>query len=200
MREIDPKDLDRRSAYFYMTTSVVPRPIGWASTVSEAGAVNVAPFSFFNACCADPPMVMLTVGRRRGERKDTSNNLLATKEAVVHIPTRPVAEAMVQTSAGLPAGESEMDFAKLTAVESKIVKPPRIAEAAVAMEAKLERHLEIGNGTDMFLLEVVYFHLDEAVLGEDGYPDPAKLAAVGRLGGIRYCETTDVFEIPGPPR
>ncbi len=197
--EVDPNDLDRRNAYYYMTASVVPRPIGWASTVSEAGVVNVAPFSFFNAVCADPPMVMLTNGRRRGERKDTANNLLATKEAVIHIPTRPLAEAMVQTSAGLPPEESEMEFAKLTAAPSKRVKPPRIAEAAIAMETKLVQHLEIGNGTDLFLLEVVYFHFDDAVL-VDGLPDPTKLAAVGRLGGIRYCETTDVFEIAGPPR
>lgn len=197
--QVDPKDLDRRTAYFYMTASVVPRPIGWASTVSEAGVVNVAPFSFFNAVSADPPMVMLTNGRRRGERKDTANNLLANGEAVVHIPTRPLAEAMVQTSAGLPPDQSEMDFAKLTPAESVVVKVPRIAEAAIAMETKLSRHLEVGNGTDLFLLEVVYFHFDDAVL-VDGLPDPRKLAAVGRLGGIRYCETTDVFEIEGPPR
>ena len=85
----------------------------------------------------------------------------------------------------------------LTPVPATKVKPARIAEAAVAMECELRQHIEIGGTTDLFLLEIVHLHLDDAFL-EDGRPDAAKLRAVGRLGGTRYCDTHDVFEIGRP--
>ena len=198
--QIDPNDLDKKERYFLMTAAVVPRPIGWASTRSASGVVNLAPFSFFNACSTEPPIVMLAVGRRRGERKDTARNLLETKEAVVHIPHRPLAEAMVATSAGVGPEVEEMSLADLTPEPSVKVSVPRVKEAAIAMEAKLIAHHEVGDlPTDVFLLECVHFHLDDRYL-TDGLPDPGKLQAVGRLGGIRYCDTSEVFEIEGPPR
>lgn len=196
--EIEPNNLSRRDRYFLMTNAVVPRPIGWASTKSESGVVNLAPFSFFNAISSDPPTVILGVGRRRGVKKDTSTNLLATKEAVVHIAHRPLAEKMVATSAEVEPEVDEMTLAGLTPAPSVKVGVPRVAEAAIAMEAKLVDHHEVGNGPiDVFYLEIVYFHLADEFLTND-LPDAKKLNAVGRLGGSGYCDTAHTFEISRP--
>ena len=196
--EIDPTTLGAQDAYRWMISCVIPRPIAWASTMDDAGRVNVAPFSFFGGVTTNPMTVMVSVGRRQGIRKDTGRNLIATREAVVHIATRPLAEKMVTTSAELPYGESELALAGLTTAPAKEVQPPRIAEAAIALETVLQQHLEVGNGpVDVFLLEVVHLYVNDAYL-VDGRPDPAKLQAVGRLGGVGYCDTAAPFEVARP--
>lgn len=195
---IDPSNLPPKDAYLLMTACLIPRPIGWASTISADGAVNLAPFSYFGGVSSSPMTVMLSVGRRGGRPKDTAANLLATREAVLHIVTRSLASAMVASSSEVAADVDEFDLAGLTQQPSECVAPPRVAEAAVAMEAVLRHHMEVGDGpVDMFLLEIVRLHLDDDVL-VDGRPDPARLAAVGRLGGTGYCDTTQPFEITRP--
>ena len=196
--EIDPTTLAPRDAYRLMIACVIPRPIAWTSTVDARGAANLAPFSFFGGVTTDPMTVMVSVGRRRGQHKDTARNLLDTREAVIHITTRPLAEQMVTTASEVEPGVSEFDLAGLATVPSSEVRPPRIADAAIAMEATVQQHLTVGNGpVDVFLLEVVCLHVRDDVL-VDGLPDPAKLAAVGRLGGRHYCDTSDVFEVTPP--
>ena len=196
--QIDPKALDRRERYGLMIATVIPRPIAWISTVDEAGVANLAPYSFFGGVCADPPTVMISVGRRRGERKDTSRNLLQNGEAVIHIPHRPLAEQMVATSAEVKASVDEFELAGMTKVAAVDVAPPRIADAAIAMEAWVERHMQVGAAPmDVFLLEVIRFHIDDRLV-TNGKPDAAALAAVGRLGSAQYCDTASVFEIPRP--
>jgi len=195
--EIDPEALSTRERYALLIGLVVPRPIAWVSTLDERGNANLAPFSFFGGVSSDPPTVMVSIGRRRGARKDTATNLLATREAVVHVPTRALAERMVATSAEVEAHVDEFDLAGLAKAPSRRVKPWRVAEAVIAMEATLDRHLEVGNGpSDVFLLRVVHVHLDDAF--KTAPPDPALLRAVGRLGGRGYCDTSSPFEIPRP--
>lgn len=195
--EIDPSSLSRRDAYFTLTACLIPRPVAWTSTVDADGTPNLAPFSFFGGVASRPMTVMVSVGRRRGEPKDTAANLLATGEAVVHIPHRPLAEQMVATSAEVAPEVDEFELAGLTAVPSRKVAPPRVAEAAVAMEARLTQHLEVSGTTDLFLLEVVHLHVADEFLA-DGRPDAARLRAVGRLGGTQYCDTHDVFDVARP--
>ena len=196
--QVDPRTLSPKDSYLLMIACVVPRPIGWASTVDLAGTPNLAPFSYFGGVTSSPMTVMLSVGRRAGRPKDTSANLLATREAVIHIPHRPLAEAMVATSSDAEPEVSEFDLAGLTPVPSTLVAPPRVKEAAIAMETLLRHHMEVGAApVDLFLLEVVCLHLDEAYL-VDGRPDPRKLQAVGRLGGSAYCDTSTPFTIPRP--
>jgi flavin reductase (DIM6/NTAB) family NADH-FMN oxidoreductase RutF len=196
--QIDPSKLTPKDAYLLMTACLIPRPIGWASTISADGDVNLAPFSYFGGVSSSPMTVMLSVGRRRGQPKDTAANLLATREAVLHITTRPLAAAMVATASEVAADVDEFALAGLTPQPSDRVAPPRVAEASIAMEAVLRHHMEVGDGpVDMFLLEVVRLHLDDDVL-VDGRPDPARLAAVGRLGGASYCDTSQPFEITRP--
>lgn len=196
---VKARKLDPRDAYRLMIACVVPRPIAWISSIDLSGRVNLAPFSFFGGVTSHPPIVMVSIGRRGEEHKDTAKNLIVTGEAVVNIPSRPLAERMVATSAEVPYGTDEFKLAGLTKVASVEVAPPRVGEAAVAMEARVHQHLEIGAGpNDLFLLEILHFHVDDACV-RDGLPDPAALAAVGRLGGLSYCDTAAPFEIPRPP-
>jgi flavin reductase (DIM6/NTAB) family NADH-FMN oxidoreductase RutF len=196
--EVDPATFDPPDAYRWMIACLVPRPVAWVSTLATDGTPNLAPFSFFGGVTSDPPTVMVSVGRRRGNRKDTAANLLATKEAVIHIADRAHAERMVLTSKEVGPEVDEFDLAALERVPATRVKPWRVATAPIAMEAVLERHLEVGNvPVDMFLLRVVLYHADDRVL-VGGVPDPARLAAVGRLGGEGYCDTSAPFRIARP--
>jgi flavin reductase (DIM6/NTAB) family NADH-FMN oxidoreductase RutF len=196
--DLDPNLLSRRDAYALMTSLVVPRPIGWISTLSGQGHPNLAPFSFFGGVSSHPPLVSLAIGRRRGEPKDTAANLLETGVAVVHICHRPLAEAMVLTSAEVDPAEDEFELAGLARASASTVRPHRIRDAAIALEAEVERHLLVGEGgTDLFLLHVLHVHVDDAFV-VDGRVDPARLRAVGRLGGTAYCDTAAVFDIPRP--
>ena len=199
--EIDVSTLAPGAAYRWMIACVVPRPIAWVSTLSVAGVPNLAPFSFFGGVTSDPPIVMVSVGRRRdGSRKDTAANLLATRESVVHIPDRAHAAAMVASSADVAPEVDEFELAGLSMLPSTQVRPARIAGVPVAMECVLERHEELGRGpVDLFLLRILRFQVDEATL-VDGLPDAARLAAVGRLGREDYCDTSATFRIPRPGR
>jgi flavin reductase (DIM6/NTAB) family NADH-FMN oxidoreductase RutF len=196
--QIDPHALAPRDAYRLLTACLIPRPIAWASTVDAGGTVNLAPFSFFGGVTSHPLTVMVSVGRRQGRPKDTGANILATGEAVVHVPTRPLATAMVATSAEVPPEVDEMALAGLTPVPSVRVRPPRVAEAAVALECVSRHHMEVGAGpVDLFLLEVVHVHVDDALV-VDGLPDAARMRAVGRLGGTLYCDTAAPFSLDRP--
>lgn len=195
---IDPARIPPKDAYHLMTSIVVPRPIAWVSTLGEDGVANLAPFSFFGGVTSDPPTVMLSVGRRKGAQKDTARNLLARREAVVHIPTMRHAEAMVATAAEVGPEVSEFELAGLERVRGDRVVADRILDADVAMEVRLSQHQEVGRGpVDLFLLEVVLVHLAERVL--DGRRvRGADLRAVGRLGGSEYCDSSAVFAIARP--
>jgi flavin reductase (DIM6/NTAB) family NADH-FMN oxidoreductase RutF len=196
--DIDPRTLSPQSAYQLLTSLVVPRPVAWVSTLDTQGRANLAPFSFFGGVSTHPPIVMVSIGRREGAPKDTAANLLATGEGVVHICHRPLAAEMVATSANPDAATDEFELAGLAKAPAVKVAALRIAAAAVALEAKVERHLEVGAGpNDVFLLEVVHIHVDDAYV-VDGLADPAKLEAVGRLGGRLYCDTSAPFEASRP--
>lgn len=201
--QLDLSTLAPRDAYRWMIACVLPRPIAWISTIDGAGRPNLAPFSFFGGVTSDPPTVMLSVGRRKGAPKDTARNLLETREGVIHVPTRALAERMVATSADVGPEVDEFALAGLSKAASVKVRPPRVLEAPLALEARVERHLEVGRGpVDVFLLEILWIHAEEAIL-VDGLPDPALLAAVGRLGGEGYADTSHPFAVrrpTAPPR
>ncbi|KOR33390.1 hypothetical protein TI05_01200 [Achromatium sp. WMS3] len=193
--EIDPKSLKNNESYKLLCSLLIPRPIAWVSTVNSEGKPNLAPFSFFGAVTSAPPTLMLSVGRRKGQLKDTSNNLLATKEAVVHIPSQANANAMVATSADFEAGIDEFSACGLTPTPSQCIKPARVAEAAIAMETRMLSHQLIGNApSDVFFLEVLHFYIDDKIY-TDGKIDTLGLDACGRLGGDEYCTTTNIIQI-----
>jgi flavin reductase (DIM6/NTAB) family NADH-FMN oxidoreductase RutF len=179
---------------------VAPRPIGWISTVDEAGRVNLAPYSFFNAFCESPPIV----GFSSGGRKDSQRNAEATGEFVVNLATRRHAAAMNLTSAPFPPGVSEFEAAGLTAAPSRLVRPPRVADVPAALECKLLLVLPLkdldGRPTPNTLVlgQVVGVHVDPAFL-RDGLFDLVAAGTIARCGYRGdYAEVTALFEMLRP--
>lgn len=200
--ELDPASRESRLNYHFMTSAIMPRPIAWVTTVDLAtGVVNAAPFSWFQAVCADPPMVMLAIQRRAdGSLKDTTRNIRAGKEFVVNVSPKALAKEMVQTSGEYPPDVSELKEVHLATAPSRRVKPPRIAGSPVHMECRLHQEIPLGGkgGTSLVLGEVVHFAADDSVLDARGNVDPAKLTLVARLGGSEYVDTEDFFTLKRP--
>jgi flavin reductase (DIM6/NTAB) family NADH-FMN oxidoreductase RutF len=196
--EIDPDEVP--SMYRTLAGGVVPRPIAWVSTTGLEGADNLAPYSFFNVVAVDPPVVMFAPvddDGSPGGLKDTPRHVRDTGEFVVNVVTESVAEAMNETSATLPAGESEFDRADVTRADSTVVAPPRVAESPVAFECSLREMVDVG-GSTMVLGDVERVHLDDEVT-TDGKLDVEKLDAVGRLSGSLYATTAERFAMERPP-
>jgi flavin reductase (DIM6/NTAB) family NADH-FMN oxidoreductase RutF len=202
--EIAPDALPRQSIYKILIGSVVPRPIGWISTVNASGQPNLAPFSFFNAVCSSPPTVLFCpmIRSTDGNTKDTLNNVKATGEFVVNIVSEELATAMIATSVEIAAEVNEFELTGLTIAPSVTVKPPRVAESPIHFECKVSQIVEVGNqpgGGSVVLGEIVHLHVDERVLiGEDKI-NLAALKPIGRLAGSAYTRVTDLFEMVRPP-
>ena len=198
-RSADPASQPAIDSYKLLIGSIVPRPIAFVSTISRGGVTNLAPFSFFNAVCAEPPILCFSVANRVPP-KDTVANLRATGEFVVNIVTEAIAEQMNLCSGDYPAGVSEFGISGLTPVASELVKPPCVLESPVNMECKLIQIVDCGTpsgGASLIIGEVVRFHYDPAI-ADHLRIDPAKLRAVGRMGGNQYIRTADRFEMIRP--
>jgi flavin reductase (DIM6/NTAB) family NADH-FMN oxidoreductase RutF len=145
--EISPEDLPWQSVYNILVGSVVPRPIGWISTVDAAGRPNLAPFSFFNAVCPNPPHVLFCPNVRITDRrtKDSLHNVRVIGEFVVNIVTEDLAKAMNLTSTELPAEVNEFEFGGLGISPSAAVRPPRVAASPVHYECKVAFIIDLGD-------------------------------------------------------
>jgi flavin reductase (DIM6/NTAB) family NADH-FMN oxidoreductase RutF len=195
MLEYDPQTTDKRQIYRLLTGAVVPRPIGWASTVNADGVANLAPFSFFTVVCVIPPMISLTIARNpdRSE-KHTLKNIRETQEFCVNVVTAPVWKEMVDSANAIPEDECEFDVTGLTKIPCSRIKPPRVAEVPIHLECKLERVLELGpNKHPLVIGEVVYFHVDQACM-TGKYIDMKKLDPIGRLNGFQYVTLGDILD------
>lgn len=194
--------------YLLLRDSVMPRPIAWVSTVDADGVANVAPYSFFNVCSSDPPVLGFSVGykprdeRGRPRAKDTLANIRANGEMVVNIVPESLMVPMVATSADLASDESEFEYAKLDPAPSSVVRPPRVAGAPVAFECTSFSILEIGSSC-WVMGRVVHVHVDERVyLGErKGLAHRVDLLAdesmrpVGRLGRANYLRLREIESV-----
>lgn len=194
-RKFDPAELERKPLFDLMRGCIVPRPIGWTSTASASGATNLAPFSFFTMVCLVPPMISLTISRKRdGSEKDSLRNIRETGEFCVNVATLPYWERVVDSANGLPADESEFDTYGLTAVPADKVKAPRVKESPVTLECRLERVIELGPSRHPVVFgEVVLFHVDAAVM-TGPLIDMDKLQPVGHLCGPFYCGLGEIME------
>ncbi len=199
---VDFSSLAPRDAYGWMTSTILPRPIAWVSTVSSAGQSNLAPFSFFQGVTSNPPVLMFVpVNTRDGAKKDTARNIEQVPEFVVNLVSGTLAEAMNATAAMLPHGESEFERFGIPSAPSIKVRPHRVASAPVAFECVLHQTVTIGEGpfaANVIFGRILLAHVDDAVIGADGRPDPGKLDLVGRIGGSGYARTTDRFELKRP--
>jgi flavin reductase (DIM6/NTAB) family NADH-FMN oxidoreductase RutF len=200
-QSIATADLEPRHAYRLFTSIVAPRPIAWVSSMSPAGELNLAPFSFFNAVGGPTPTLMVSVSQRsRGAGpKDTVRNVEETREFVVNIVERRLAEVMNVTSGEWPHGVDEFAQAALATAPSVDVAPPRVADAAVALETKLTQVVPVeGTTYTMLIGRVVRFHVREGLLRDNGLVDATLLQPIARLGGDEYSAIGDVFEMLRP--
>jgi flavin reductase (DIM6/NTAB) family NADH-FMN oxidoreductase RutF len=199
---VDVADASTLDVYHLLVGIVTPRPIAWVTTIDAEGRVNLAPFSFFNAFGANPPVVVFSPTLRRdGTKKDTLRNVEANGEFVLNAAVERLAEQINLSSKELPYGDSEVDLTGLHLLPSTKVKPPRLAETPVHMEGKVLQIVPIGNGpiaANLVIGEIVAMHIDDAVLDGQGRVDPRQLRTIARLGGDWYCRTSDLFEMKRP--
>lgn len=196
---LDPAVVPPQNTYKLLIGTIVPRPIAFVSTVSPDGVLNLAPFSFFNAICANPPVVCFTCGVREPV-KDTLANVRANGEFVVNIVTEEIAERMNMTSGEYHAHIDEFQISGLTPVASELVRPPAVLESPVNMECTVVQIVDVSLralGGSLILGEVVRFHVDRSLF-DNFRIDPDKLRAIGRMGGNGYTRTRDRFEMVRP--
>ncbi|MEA3190086.1 MAG: hypothetical protein QOD77_668 [Thermoplasmata archaeon] len=192
---------DAREAYRFLTAAVAPRPIAWVTTLSPAGLPNAAPFSWFNAVCADPMMLAISIQRRAdGSLKDTVRNIRDTGEFVVNAVTRGLVAPMVASSVDFPPDVSEPERLGLRLAPSKAVRPPRLADSPIHFECRLHSETVLGRKGDLshVLGEVVHVGADDAVLDAHGHLDPAKAVLLARMGGANYVAADRPFEHKRP--
>jgi flavin reductase (DIM6/NTAB) family NADH-FMN oxidoreductase RutF len=205
---VSASDLSHSELYNILLNSVAPRPIAWVSTVSASGQRNLAPFSFFNAVCVDPPLLAFAPGLRQsknaqtahGEAKDTLRNVRETREFVVNIVTYELREAMNLTSGEYDSSVDEFELAKLTPAPSTIVRSPRVGESPVSFECKLHQILDFSpapTSSSLVIGEIVSVYMNDARLKE-GKLDRNSLDMIGRMGGMQYTRTTQRFEMVRP--
>src|SRR3954452_20122586 len=185
--------------YQALVDVVTPRPIAWVTTVDLESRVNLAPFSFFNAFGANPPVVVFSPTLRRdGSKKDTLRNLEAVPEFVLNAAVEGLAGAMNATAKELPHGQSEAEYAGLELAPAAKVRPPRVLASPVHLECRVRQIVLIGDGpiaANLVIGEVLLIHIDDSVLDPSGRIDPRKLKTIARLGGNFYCRSNDLFEM-----
>ena len=196
----DPSEHPLLETHKLMIGSIVPRPIAFVSTLSKDGLENLAPFSYFNGICSNPPSIMFCPARRGydGKTKDTLNNIRDTEEFAVNIVSEDFAEQMVSTSTDFEPEVNEFEISGLTPEPCQKIAPPKVAEAKISFECKLNQIVPVGNegpgGGFVVIGTIVLFHIDDDVY-EDGYINLEKLRPIGRLAGNMYTRTTDKLEI-----
>ena len=195
----DPRRNDHGLPRNPMLALVVPRPIGWISTVSRSGVVNLAPYSFFNLVSGSPPFVMFS----SKPRKDSQRNAEETGEFVCNLATYDLREVVNATSTEWGPAISEPERAGLEMAPCRAVKPPRVARSPVALECKYFKTVELvssdgtRNASSLVLGEVVGVHIDDAVI-VNGMVDVTRMQPLARLGYMDFCAVNELFAIQRP--
>lgn len=198
MLSFDFQQLSAREKYKILIGSVVPRPIALVTTLDAQGRANAAPFSFFNALSADPPILALGVENYSDlSPKDTTLNIRNSQEFTVNIVSDALVEAMNICAVPFEPGFDELVAAGLTAIPGTRVACPRIGEAPVALECRRMMALSIGQSREIILGEVLMAHVrDDLIDPATLYIDQLGLDAIGRMGGHGYARTRDYFDLP----
>ena len=205
MKTIQPKDLSTPELQALLQGAVAPRPIAFVSSINGAGEVNLSPFSFFNLFSANPPILVFSPSRRVRDKstKHTLDNVLEVPEVVIHVVGHSLVEQMSLASTEYGKGVNEFVKAGLTEVSSNLVAPPRVKEAPLAFECRVNQVISLGEeggAGNLVICEVLQIHLDERILDASGAIAPLKLDPVARLGGNWYTKITaeSLFQIPKP--
>lgn len=207
VKTIDLKETRSAEVYGLLASAVVPRPIAFASTVDKEGNVNLSPFSFFNLFSSHPPILVFSpLNRiRDNSSKHTLENVLATKEVVINIGNYAIVEQMSLASTEYDRGINEFTKSGLTPETSLVVNVPRVKEAPVAFECKVNDVVRLGTeggSGNLVICEVLVIHVHEDVLDEQNRIDPFKLDAVARMGADYYVRVKpeSIFQLPKPTR
>ncbi len=200
---IDFASLKPREIYQWMISTILPRPIAWVSTIDKNGVTNLAPFSFFQGVTSAPPTLMIVpVNNRDGTPKDTVRNLGEVPEFVVNLVPFSLTAQMNSTGAPLPPGQSEFTHFNIASTPSEKIRPPRVTAAPAAYECTVDRIVQIGEGpnaANVIFGRIHHLHIADHTLSPEGYPDPAKLDLIARLGGDNYMRANNTFTLPRPP-
>ena len=197
---IDPDKSSFQDNHKIMIGSILPRPIALVSTISLDGNNNLAPFSYFNGVCSNPPSIMFAPARRGydGKIKDTLNNIESTKAFVINIVSEDFASQMVSCSTDYEPEIDEFDISELTPIKSTKIKSSRVQEARISYECILQQIIPVGNsgpgGGFVVIGEIVLFHIDDE-LYNNGYINIQKLNPIGRLAGDNYTRVNDTLVI-----
>ena len=197
---IDPANQSFSENHKLMIGSIVPRPIALVSTKSKRNINNVAPFSYFNGVCSNPPTIMFAPARRGydGKTKDTLNNIRETNEFAINIVSEEIVEPMVACSTDYSDEVDEFKISDFTPIQCDKILAPRVEESKVVFECKLNTIIEIGpskpGGGFVVIGEIVLFHINDDVF-KDGKIDLSLLNPVGRLSGNNYSRVFDSFEV-----
>ncbi|WP_026451061.1 flavin reductase family protein [Aequorivita capsosiphonis] len=204
MISIEPNELSTGKLHGYLLGAVSPRPICFASTVDAEGNVNLSPFSFFNVFSANPPILVFSPARRGRDNttKHTYENILEVPEVVINIVNYAMVQQVSLSSTEYAKGINEFTKAGFTELDSEHIKPPRVAEAPVQLECKVNDVISLGKeggAGNLVICEVVKLHIKEEILDENGSIDPYKIDTVSRLGGGWYSRAkSGLFEVPKP--
>lgn len=196
--EINLMELEPRHAHDLMTSSIIPRPIAWVSSMNKDGQANLAPFSFFTGVSWSPPVLAFSVvNRSDGTMKDTLVNIQSVPEFVVNIVSVDLLSEMEYSASPIPYGADESSMTGIHWLPSKKIKPYRIQEAKIAFECTLERIVTVSEGPDagnLILGRIQLVYVRDELLKSDREVDWLALDVLGRLSGNRYCAVRSVIE------
>lgn len=189
--------------YHLLTQTIVPRPIAWVLSLNEDNSYNLAPFSFFNAVCSDPPLLLISIGKKSdGSIKDTRRNIASGRPFVIHIAGSDQSHALNNSASELAYGESEVLLDKLTLVDFPGCALSRLADCQIAFDCCLYDSHEIGPKQQaMIYAKINQLYIDSDVVEEDRgrYTiDPNKINPLARLGGAQYANLGDIFSLVRP--
>ncbi len=196
--EVDLRTFEPRHAHDLLTSSIIPRPIAWVSSISSEGRANLAPFSFFTGVSWTPPILAFSVvNRSDGTKKDTVQNIEQTKEFVINLVSADLLHAMENSAQPIPYGEDEHYLKGIHLSESKTIKPYRIKEARISFECMLEHIVTVSEGANagnLILGRVQMMHIKDDLTRDGREVEWSKLDALGRLSGNKYCTISSVIE------
>ena len=202
--KLDLANMDPKSIYLTMIQTIVPRPIAWILSDNGDQTHNLAPFSYFNGVCSKPPIISISVGKKRsGGRKDTWTNIDEREHFVVHLPRTNSASAVSATAATLPFGDSEITANNLPTVQDEDWPLPRLVESPVALLCRKHQIIEVGATPQGLVLgEILRIHLDDDIVlsGTEAELkiDIARLNPLARLGGDDYAPVGPAFTVDRP--
>ncbi len=187
------------SVYKLLTGLVIPRPIGWISTIDQNGINNLAPFSFFNIVGEDPPHVMFSTVRTGNKNKDTLNNVLQNKQFVVNLFTEELVEQMNITSQMVEANVDEFQLANLKAIDSSMIAPKKVKEAIAHFECEMVHHYFLedhkNGGACIIIGKILVIDVSDEILLENDKINMEKYKPVARLAGSNYSKLGEIFSI-----